>query len=131
MGARDAAMCIFVVFMMPEECFAVAELNSGVGIELEPSAEEASFSMLGEFAKCGALSDEFMICRISGKIAFELLGESADFVVREFIRLFTGKVFEVVFGEEGIAGAFEERDEVNGSLVMLSRGCDGRWGGEL
>ena len=86
--------------------------------------------MLGEFAKCGALSDEFTICRISGKIAFELLGESADFVVREFIRLFTGKAFEVVFGEEGIAGAFEERDEVNGSLVMLSRGCGGRRGGE-
>ena len=99
MGARDTAMCIFIVFMTPEECFAIAELNSGVGIELEPSTKEASFSMLGEFAKCGAFSDEVMICRISGKIAFELLGEGADFVVREFIRLFAGKTFEVVFGE--------------------------------
>ena len=99
MGARDATMCIFIVFTTPEECFTIAELNSGVGIELEPSAEEASFSMWGDFAKCGALSDEFMICRISGKIAFELFGEGADFVVREFLRLFAGKAFEVVFGE--------------------------------
>ena len=99
MGVRDTAVCIFIVFMTPEECFAVAELNSGVGIELESSAEEASFSMLGEFAKCGALSDEFIIGRISSKIAFELFGKGADFVVCEFIRLFAGKAFEVVFGE--------------------------------
>ena len=49
-GARDTAMCTFIVFMMLEECFGVAELNSGIGVELEPSTEEARFSMLDEFA---------------------------------------------------------------------------------
>ena len=32
--ARNTAMCIFVVFMAPEECFRIAELYSRVGVEL-------------------------------------------------------------------------------------------------
>ena len=99
MGARDTAVCVFIVFMTPKECFTIAELDSGVGIELEPSTKEASFSVLGEFAKCCAFGDEVTIGRIRVKIAFELFGEGADLIVREFIRLFAGKTFEVVFGE--------------------------------
>ena len=33
-GVRNTAMCIFVVFMAPEECFRIAELYSRVGVEL-------------------------------------------------------------------------------------------------
>ena len=40
-----------------------------------------------------------MICWIRGKISFELFGESADLIVSEFVRLFAGESFEVVFGE--------------------------------
>ena len=32
MWARDTAMGVLIVFMMPEECFGVAELNSGIGV---------------------------------------------------------------------------------------------------
>ena len=99
MGARDAAMCIFVVFTSPEECFTIAELNGGVGIELEPSTKEASLSVLGECAKRCTFSDEVAVGRISVKVAFELVGEGADLIVCEFIRLFAGETFEVVFGE--------------------------------
>ena len=131
MGARDTAMRILIILVAPKERFAIAELNCGVGIELEPSTKEASFSVLGEFTKCCAFGDEVTIGRIRVKIAFELFGEGADLIVREFIRLFAGKTFEVVFGEEGVTGAFEVCDEVNGTLVMVARGCGGRRGGEL
>ena len=33
-GARNAAMGIFIVFMSPEKCFRIAELYSRVGVEL-------------------------------------------------------------------------------------------------
>ena len=99
MGARDTAMRIFIIFVTPKECFTIAELDSGVGVELEPSTEEASLSVLGELAKCSAFGDEVTIGRIRVKVAFELFGEGADLIVREFVRLFAGKTFEVVFGE--------------------------------
>ena len=50
MWARDTAMCIFVVFMAPEEFFRIAELDSRIGVELELSTEETRFCVLNEFA---------------------------------------------------------------------------------
>ena len=49
--ARNTAVSIFVIFASPKECFAVAELNIGVGIELEPSAEKAEVLCIGSV--CG------------------------------------------------------------------------------
>ena len=95
--ARDTAVSIFVIFASPKECFAVAELNSGVGIELEPSAEKARFCALDQFAECGTFSDEFVVVWIRGEIAFKLVGESADLIISEFFRLLAGETFEVVF----------------------------------
>ena len=68
--ARNTAVSIFVIFASPKECLAVAELNIGVGIELEPSAEKARFCALDQFAECGTFSDKFVIGRVSGEIAF-------------------------------------------------------------
>ena len=49
-GARNTAVCVFIVFMMPEECFRIAELDSRIGVELEPSTEKARFCVLDKFA---------------------------------------------------------------------------------
>ena len=95
--ARNAAMGIFIVFASPKECFAVAELNSRVGIELEPSAEKARFCALDQFTECGTFGNEVMVVGISGEIAFKLVGESADLIISEFFRLLAGESFEVVF----------------------------------
>ena len=59
--ARNVAVSIFVIFASPKECFAVAELNIGVGVELEPSAEKARFCALDQFAKCGTFGEEFVV----------------------------------------------------------------------
>ena len=99
MRARNTAMCIFIIFASPKKCFTVAKLNSGVGIELKPSAEKGRFCALDQFAKCGTFSNEFVVFWISGEIAFKLIGESADFIVSEFFRLFTSEAFKIVFGE--------------------------------
>ena len=95
--ARNTAVSIFVIFTSPKECFAVAELNIGVGIELEPSAEKARFCALDQFAECGTFSDEFVIVRISGEIAFKLISESTNLIIGEFFRLLARESFEVVF----------------------------------
>ena len=97
--ARNAAMGIFIIFASPEECFTVAELNSGVGIELEPSTEKGRFCVLDKFTECGAFSEEVVVFWIRGEISFKLFGESADLIVSEFFRLFAGESFEVVFCE--------------------------------
>ena len=94
---RKTAVSIFVIFASPKECFAVAKLNIGVGIELEPSAEKARFCVLDQFAECGTFSDEFVIVRISGEIAFKLISESTNLIISEFFRLLAGETFEVVF----------------------------------
>ena len=99
MRARDAAMGIFIIFASPKKCFAVAELDSGVGIKLKPSAEKGGFCALDQFAECGTFSDEFVVFWISGEIAFQLIGKSADFIVSEFFRLFASEAFKIVFGE--------------------------------
>ena len=85
--ARNAAMGIFIIFASPKECFAVAELNSGVGIELEPSAEEGRFCVLDQFMECGTFGEEVVVVWIGGEIVFKLVGESADLIVSEFFRL--------------------------------------------
>ena len=54
-----------------------------------------------------------MISWIRAKILLELFGESADLIVSEFIRLFAGEAFEVVFCEVWTAGACKEGSEVN------------------
>ena len=95
--AKNAAMGIFIIFASPEECFAVAELDSGVGIELEPSTEKGRFCVLDKFTECGAFSEEVVVFWIRGEISFKLVGESADLIVSEFFRLFAGESFEVVF----------------------------------
>ena len=95
--ARNTAVSIFVILASPKECFAVAELNIGVGIELEPSAEKARFCALDQFAECGTFSDEFVIVRISGEVAFKLVSESTNLIISEFFRLLAGETFEVVF----------------------------------
>ena len=118
--ARDAAMCIFIIFASPTECFAVAELNSGVGIELEPSAEKARFCALDQFTECGTFGEEVVVVWIRGKIAFKLVGESADLIISEFSRLLAGESFEVVFYQEWVTGTFEECKEVNCSVSALS-----------
>ena len=41
MWARNTAMCIFIIFVAPEEFFRIAELDSRIGIELEPSTEKS------------------------------------------------------------------------------------------
>ena len=46
MRARNAAMGIFIIFASLKKCFAVAKLDSGVGIELKPSAEKGRFCAL-------------------------------------------------------------------------------------
>ena len=43
-------MCVFVVFVAPEEFFRIAELYSRIGVELEPSTEKARFCVLDAFA---------------------------------------------------------------------------------
>ena len=48
--AKDTAMCVFVVFMTLEECFGIAELNSGIGVELKPRTKEARLCVLHKFA---------------------------------------------------------------------------------
>ena len=97
MRARNAAMGIFVIFASPKECFAVAELNSGVGIELKPSAEKGRFCALDKFTECGTFSDEFVIVRISREIAFKLISKSTNLIISEFFRLLARESFEVVF----------------------------------
>ena len=97
--ARNAAMGILIIFALPEECLAVAELNIGVGVELEPSAEKARFCALDQFAERGAFSEKFVVFGIGGEIAFKLICKSADLVVSEFFGLFASKAFEIVFGE--------------------------------
>ena len=99
MRARDAAMGIFIIFASPKKCFAVAELDSGVGIELKPSAEKGRFCASDQFAKCGTFSNEFVVFWIGGEIAFKLIGKRADFIVSEFFGLFASEAFKIVFGE--------------------------------
>ena len=95
--AKNAAMSIFIIFALPKECFAVAELNSGVGIELEPSAEEGRFCVLDQFTECGTFGKEVVVVWIRGEIAFKLVGESADLIVSGFFGLLAGESFEIVF----------------------------------
>ena len=99
MRARNAAMGIFTIFASPKKCFTVAKLNSGVGIELKPSAEKGRFCALDQFAKCGTFGEEFVVFWIRGEIAFKLIGKSADLVVSEFFGLFASEAFKIVFGE--------------------------------
>ena len=95
--ARNTAMGIFVIFASPKECFTVAELNSGVGIELKPSAEKGRFCALYKFTECGTFSDEVVIVRISREIAFKLISKSTNLIISEFFRLLARESFEVVF----------------------------------
>ena len=96
--ARNAAMGIFHhILRRQKSVFAVAELNSGIGIELEPSAEKGGLCALDQCTECGTFGEEVVVFGIRGKIAFKLVGESADLIVSEFFRLLTGESFEVVF----------------------------------
>ena len=97
MRARNAAMGIFIIFASPKECFAIADLNSGVGIELQPSAEKARFCALDQFTECGTFGEEVVVFWIGGEIVFKLVSESANLIISEFFGLLAGESFEVVF----------------------------------
>ena len=99
MRTRNASMGIFIIFASPKKCFAVAKLNIGVSVELEPRAEKARFCALDQFAKCGTFGEEFVVFWIRREIAFKLIGESADLIISEFFGLLASEAVKIVFGE--------------------------------